>query len=149
MKFFAAKKLTLFFPLGYNKHNNFKIPKREKEKNMKKAVSVAAVVMLVAMLAVCLVACAPKNPDAAQSKMEKAGYTVLKIEDKDAEGCQGAFSATKGLINGEGIFAFYFDSKDSAKKFVEDTGKWGGKELQQSGKWAYAGTEAAIKEFLK
>ena len=116
---------------------------------MKKVVSVVAVVMLVAVLDVCLVACAPKDMDAAKAKMKDAGYTVVGISDSSAEGMQGAFSATKGLLNGESMVAFLFDSKDNAKKFVEETGKWLGNDLQQSGKWVYAGTEAATKAFLK
>ena len=104
-------------------------------------------VFLAALTCLFLFACTPSSVEKAEDKMEKAGYTVIAYSDKEAEGLIGGFNATKaeGLFDVDNIMAFFFETKDDAKKFAEKSGD----DVKQDGKWVYWGTEDAIKAFTK
>ncbi len=100
--------------------------------------------LLAALTALMLVACTPGNVEDAEAKMKEAGYTVLAYNDDDAEGLQGGFVATSGLIGGNSIWALYFETKEDAADFAAKS-----ESRTQDGKWVYWGDEAAIKAFKK
>ncbi len=96
--------------------------------------------LLAAGLFLTLTACAPKNMDAAKEKLEDKGYTVVVVNNY--------FVANKGLINGETITGYLYESKKEAKDAIaEIEEKAGDLEVKQSGKWIYFGTEEAMKDF--
>lgn len=115
---------------------------------------------LVAMLLVAilsLAACAPKDPVKAKEKLEEAGYAVIVdgtvqpgiLKLAGVDGVSSVITATNGE---ELLQAYYFAEKGQAKDALEALTKWAeknGKEsnFSRSGKWLYAGTEQAIKDF--
>ena len=101
--------------------------------------------LLAALTALMLVACTPGNVEEAEAKMKEAGYTVVAYNKEDAEGLQGGFVATSGLIGGNSMTALYFETKEDAADFLENAGE----NATQDGKWVYWGDEAAIKAFKK
>lgn len=116
---------------------------------MKKIFRAICMAFVVVLAGVVLTACKPGSVEKAQSKMEKAGYTVVAYEAaKDAEGFVGGFIATKvDVKDGSGtLTAVLFDSKENAEKFKEVAPF---ESVVLDGKWVYAGTENAIDAFLK
>ncbi len=127
---------------------------------MKNLAKVLALVLVVAMVAVVLTACAPKDVDSAIEKMEEAGYTAIGREvsdDEKEEGAVGAIGCTKGegvlgaiggALQGDYLVAVLYDSTSSAKdalaelqEYDEDT------DVQRIGKWLVQGSEEAIAAF--
>ena len=103
--------------------------------------------LLTVLTCLALVACAPNSVADAKEKMKEAGYTVVAYNNDTAEGLQGGFVATSGLIGGNSMTALYFETKEDAKNFFESLeNKENG---AQSGNWVYWGDEAAIKAFKK
>ena len=128
---------------------------------MKKLVkSLCAVVALFA-IALCLVACAPKDAKAAKEKLTKAGYTATIVYEKtgdDAkEGAIANVTAVKGssiggvidgVLGGNGLTATLYASAKEAKQAYEDTKDSDGKtSAQLVGNWVLIGEEEAIKAF--
>ena len=128
---------------------------------MKKLVkSLCAVVALFA-IALCLVACAPKDAKAAKEKLEKAGYTAKimyeKTGDEAKEGAIANVSAVKGssiggvvdgVLGGDFFSATLYASSKEAKQAYEDSKDSDGKtSLQLIGNWVVGGEEEAIKAF--
>lgn len=133
---------------------------------MKKALSIIAVLALVAVLGVALVACVPSDPDKAAANLEEAGYKVLTTKASDgtgvqlgleavAEGCVAMVTASKGLSDlDDAITILYFNDADDAKAAYEeikadfdkldDEDKEGYK-VGRSGKVVYTGSEEAVK----
>ena len=126
---------------------------------MKKALSIIAVLALVAVLGVALVACVPSDPDKAEANLEEAGYFVERADSDDL--IVGAalkqidavtsISATNG---DEGVTILYFEDTDAAKAYYEDAqAQWEkldddekeGMKMGKSGKVVYFGTEAGVK----
>lgn len=116
---------------------------------MKKALKFLSLAMMVLFTGALLTACVPSNVEKATEKMEEADYLVIDYtKADDAEGCLGGLLATK-ILDGEGLIAILFDSKDNAKDYYEnltdkDT-EYGN--FLQKGKWVYAGTDGAIEVF--
>ena len=116
---------------------------------MKKTVIVLiAVLVLAVVLGVALVACAPKDMDAAKKKMNNAGYTVMSYSGGLYEDCDGAFMALK---SNESLYALHFTSSKAAKKAYEDLQDEDDKEpnLKHQGKWVFYGSEGGVKAFAK
>lgn len=125
-------------------------------------ISLVAVAML---LLTTLVACTPKDPEAAVKKLEKADYTVLSSTESNLVkaglvalgiSVEDIIVAYKGDKNSsDAIMALYFKSKDDAKKQMEKVEEFAkeseedGEELKvyQSGKWLYFGSDDAVKAF--
>lgn len=133
---------------------------------MKKALSIVAVLALVAVLGVALVACVPGDPDKAAANLKEAGYEVSVSKASDGTGVQMGLELTYGkgciatvnAVNGEFSFAqgadidmvaiIYFKDSASAKAYwetVKDEEVEEGWVAKQSGKIVYAGTEAGVK----
>ena len=133
---------------------------------MKKALSIVAVLALVAVLGVALVACIPGDPDKAKANLEEAGYEVSVAKASDGtgvqmgleltygEGCIATVNAVKGefsLAQGadvDMVAIIYFKDSASAKAYwetVKDEEVEEGWVAKQSGKIVYAGTEAGVK----
>ena len=130
---------------------------------MKKVLKLSSLLLvLVALLT--LASCTPKDLDAAKDKLEKADYEVTVVEGTFAD---ATFEAM-GLKNVEGalmaasedgkeyVAAYYFESKADAKEAmekIEELMKEDAEEeeaeveVKQSGKWIYAGTKQAMKDF--
>ncbi len=129
---------------------------------MKNLAKVLALVLIVAMFAVMLTACAPKNVKDATEKMEEAGYycftgtndtlNALIGAIRDAEGAQNVFMCAKGdnmvvaLTNivSDSLVAVLFDTKANAKASLED---YTGDKAKVIGKWVVIGSEDAVKAF--
>ena len=137
----------------------------------KRFLTIVAVLVLAAVLAVSLVACIPSDPEKAKANLEDEGFFVLPelltapfvaAVSLAAEGfeemiCAADISAEaidQGQDPGEMIFILYFDSSDNAKAFYEgdiiqelkeEVDKDGTAQLKKQGKIVYIGTEAAIK----
>ena len=118
---------------------------------MKKLVkSLCAVVALFA-IALCLVACAPKDAKAAKEKMDKAGYSVLVLYDNsDKETKEGEaianVSGTANALKGDMFTAFLFKSAKEAKAALDEDYK-DEKNVSVVGNWVIFGSEEAIKAF--
>ncbi len=132
---------------------------------MKNLAKVLALVLVVAMVAVVLTACAPKDVEAAIAKMEEAGYeaTGYQGDNLDEEykesGAIGMVTASKGegflgaiggALQGDMLMALLYDSTAAAKDalaeaqaYDEDT------DVQRIGKWLVMGSEDAIAAFKK
>ena len=115
---------------------------------MKKLIALLVVVFA----AFVLVACAPADSDKAKAKMEKAGYSVLWVANKEVgeDGEVGLFTATAkgGLI--PVFYAELYDSTANAKKAFESSKDAEGKapeNLERVGKWVVYGDADAIKAF--
>ena len=122
---------------------------------MKKLAKILSLTMalLVSMLA--FTACVPSDVDSAREKMQEKGYTVVDYADYEADnddGILGGIWATdvNSLLDpsdDEGIIAIYFESSEKAKEYAENWNDDKYDEVTCSGKWAFAGTEKAIKDF--
>lgn len=119
---------------------------------MKKTLRIS-VLTLMLLFVFTFVACAPKDMDAAQKKLEKENYEIVyatTYSTKDDGSC-GSLSAyqminfTKGNI----ILATLYESKADAKAAYEKGGfdKDEDQKVQRIGKWVVVGTEEAIKAF--
>ncbi len=116
---------------------------------MKKFLRTLCIALVAIVTGVAVTACKPSNIDKAEAKMEKAGYTVLAYSNDDkAEGFVGGFIAMD-ISAGESMLAILFESKDDAEKYAEVEKKTEYGEIKVEGKWVFAGTEQAIKDFKK
>ena len=129
---------------------------------MKKVLKLSSLLLVLVALFT-LSACAPKDLSAAKEKLEKADYEVTVVEGAIAD----ATFAAMGLENLEGalmaasedgeeyLAAYFFESKADAKEAMEkieelvaeDTEEDEEVSVKQSGKWIYAGTKQAMKDF--
>ena len=123
---------------------------------MKKFLRWIALGALSVLTCAMLFACTPSNLEKAESKMEDAGYKVeTTTENLNIDGCVGMIVANKtsgsilgGDLKTDTIYAYLFDSKDSAKAYADSqedniiTGT-----PTQDGKWVYWGNEDAIEDF--
>ena len=100
--------------------------------------------ILAAIMCIGMAACAPMSVEAAEEKMQKAGYTVVAYEDKEAEGLKGGFVASSGLLTGNNMTALLFETTDAASDYYSVLNKTG---AVLDGKWIYWGDEAAIDDF--
>lgn len=90
----------------------------------KKVISIVAVIMLVAVLAICLTAC---NAESISKKLEKEGYVVAAITEdqinkyigEDTEVKWGVFAKKEGL-NADMVIVVKVSSIKDAKQVVED-----------------------------
>ena len=106
-----------------------------------------------AVLCIGISACAPFTVDMAESRMEKAGYTVTLHSEteaeilmlQDIEGLESAFTAVK---DGEMFIALYFESFSAAKKFYDDNDGIN-EATEVEGRWVFWGTDAAKEDFKK
>ena len=128
---------------------------------MKRALSIIAVLALVAVMVVALVACIPSDYEKAASNLKEAGYTTTVARATDGFGVQYSLEATYGdgciasvggarISENDGgmITLVYFDSADHAKAYwdtIKDKELDEGWKAARSGKVVYVGTEAAIK----
>ncbi len=125
---------------------------------MKKALSIIAVLALVAVLGVALVACVPSDPDKAEANLEEAGYVVIRADSDDliAGAVLKQIDAVTSITatNGdEGVTILYFEDTDAAKAYYEELKADFEKaeedkedyKIGKSGKVVYAGTEAGVK----
>ena len=123
--------------------------------------------LVVLFAAILLVGCAPKNPEAAEKKLEDAGYTVtvdkqvqpgvykvLGIDGVDA--VVSAVRANEATEEEEGsidtIYAVYFgDKADANEAFdtLEDEAKDKDESfsIEKSGNWIFYGSEQGMKDF--
>ena len=116
----------------------------------KKVISIVAIIVLVAILGVCLVAC---NADSYAKKLEKAGYEVQTFtgdEAKDeAEGVKWAVMGVKrdGLTL-KSVSVLAFDNADDAKEYANNATDLVGKDcVHISGKIVIVGSSAdALKD---
>lgn len=137
----------------------------------KRFLTIVAVLVLAAVLAVSLVACIPSDPEKAKQNLEDEGFFVLPelitaplvaAVSVAVEGFDEMIYATdisaeailQDQTPGEAIIILYFDSSDNAKAFYEgdliqelkeEVDKEGTAQLKKQGKIVYIGTEAAIK----
>ena len=103
--------------------------------------------LITAIMCIGMSACAPASVEKAEEKMQKAGYTVVAYENKEAEGLVGGFVATEGLgglLGGNAMTALLFETKDAASDFYSVANQAG---AVLDGKWVYWGSEEAIDEF--
>ncbi len=110
---------------------------------MKNVAKIIALVLVIAMVAVVLTACAPKDVESAKEKMKEAGYISVGYQDADDdEGVVGAFMSTKLT---ESLVAILYDSKSAAK---DAFGDYENKDnVKVTGKWIVFGSEGAIEAF--
>ena len=137
----------------------------------KRILTIVAVLVLAAVLAVSLVACIPSDPAKARENLDEEGFFVLPelftapfvaVVSVAAEGFEEMILATdisgealqQDQTPGEFILILYFDSSDNAKAFYEGDGvqdlkemvdEEGAGQIKRQGKIVYLGTEAAIK----
>lgn len=120
----------------------------------KKVLTVIAVVMLVALLGVCLVAC---NATDYQKRLKDKGYVVIVSEDDSAAvlaaeaslkidgryegGIEFIVSAAKA---GEAVTITKFDKLKDAKTFVDTFD--GNENIKRTDRWVFVGTEQGIKD---
>lgn len=116
---------------------------------MKKILRTLCIALVAIITGISVTACKPANIEKAEAKMEKAGYTVLAYENDDnIEGFVGGFIAMD-ISAGDSMLAILFESKNDAEKYAETKIQSEYGEIKVEGKWIYAGTEQAIKEFKK
>ena len=89
---------------------------------MKKSAKLVTLLLLVVMvMTVCLVGCAPKTADDAKAKLEDKGYKVTVIDGSKAgvtiAGMQAVITAYKTGDKNDYVSAIMFDSKESAEKY--------------------------------
>jgi hypothetical protein len=137
--------------------------------DMKKALSIVSLVLILVLLAGVLVACAPANAEKGKAKMEKKGYFVEVIGGDEINdmlyqqtgvrvdfGAVGALNAVKGTDN---ITVFWFKTKEKAENFASfmsftfdvANGQIPGMDeiiYGAKGKVFYMGTEQAVKDFF-
>ncbi len=125
-------------------------------------------VALVLVLLTTLVACAPKDAEAAKKKLEKKDYTVYVGNTEEVNFLKLGLAAlgvevdsivmgVKGEEDkdGDAVVGLFFDSKNVAKEQMEKVEKFvnnmGDKDekpvIKQSGRWIYFGTEQGVKDF--
>ena len=137
---------------------------------MKKTVRILAVALSVVLLALALVACAPKSdPDKAKAALEKNGYTAVKTNGNISNAVSallGGESTIEATVTGtktvedkdgnsktEYITIIYYktaayakeawgDAQKDAEKEKKDDSDW---VVSRSGKMIYWGTKAAVK----
>ena len=133
---------------------------------MKKTIRIFAVVLSVVLLALALVACAPKNdPDKAKAALEKNGYTAVKTTGY-VSGIISAIAGTENKIDAtvtgtkdikdadgkttktESVTIIYYktsaDAKEAWKSWSEaDRDRY--EVAKRSGRMIYFGTKAAVK----
>lgn len=118
---------------------------------MKKAFRFSLVAIMFALV-ITLVSCTPSKPEAAQKKLEKAGYTIILNESsKNFETAETVLSASKTadrkLVS---IIAVYYSSSKEAKAAYEKyVGENKNENVKLAGKWILIGSEEAIKDFTK
>ncbi len=103
--------------------------------------------LIAAIMCIGMSACTPMSVEKAEEKMQKAGYTVVAYENKEAEGLVGGFVATEGLgglLGGNGMTALLFETKDAASDFYSAANQAG---AVLDGKWVYWGSEEAVDAF--
>ena len=113
---------------------------------MKKLLKSLSLGLAFAFVAVIMCACVPSNLEKAEARMKDAGYTVIAMGDEakdEAEGVVGGLFAIKGT---DTLTAVIFDSSSSAKDYYEKWVKEDSK-VQQSGKWVFVGSDAAVEAF--
>ena len=116
---------------------------------MKKFLRTLCIALVAIVTGVAITACKPGSIEKAETKMEKAGYTVLAYDvSDDAEGFVGGFIAMD-ISAGESMCAILFESKEDAEKYAELNTKTEYGEVKVEGKWIFAGSEGAIKAFKK
>ena len=113
--------------------------------------------LFVALFALVLVGCAPKDSSAAKQKMEKAGYTVVATvyDEVQEDGSVASLACTKGntigsIIDGlgNGLTAVLYDSTKNAKAAYNSSKNAEGKSnYTLVGKWVVWGSEEAVKAF--
>lgn len=117
-------------------------------------------VLLVLVMALVLVGCAPKDAAAAKAKLEKKDYSVVVVKKEDgsiaraalelvAEGAIASVTASKKTDDGTiALTAILFEDAKTCKAFYDackdDEGKTN---AVKSGKWVIYGDEAAVKDF--
>ena len=118
-------------------------------------------VITLLVCAVLLVACAPKDSDAALKKLEKAGYSASWSANKEVgeDGQVGYLIATKGnsigslidgALAGDGLTAVLYKTSKQAKAAFNDSKNAEGKtNYTLVGKWVIYGSEDAVKAFKK
>ena len=120
---------------------------------MKKTIiTLIAVLALIAVVGMVLVACTPKDLDAASKKMEKAGYECASSSFSAYEGCDGSFMASRGgAFSSDKLYALHFESNKKAKEAYNEMKDEDAKvdNLKCKGKWVYYGSDEAIKAFEK
>ena len=90
---------------------------------MKKALKVISLALAMVCCAVMFIACVPANPEKAEEKLEKKGYTVVLTEVTEAlanyapEGCEYVVYGSK---DGEIVAAYYFDKASNAKDYYKE-----------------------------
>lgn len=133
----------------------------------KKVAALTAVVAVLAILCVVLCACAPKDAQKGQKKLEKKGYDVEYLSNDDVlEGfgdiidieTNGGIAASKGK---NFVLAIWFDDEESAEEFASSIDvfsktiaeEMGAKledcEIGHKKELFYFGTEKAVKDLLK
>jgi hypothetical protein len=137
--------------------------------DMKKALSIVSLVLILVLLAGVLVACAPANAEKGKAKLEKKGYFVEVVEGDEINdmlnqqtyvtldfGAVSALNAAKGTDN---IFVVWFKTKEKAENFASfmsftfdvANGQIPGMDeiiYGAKGKVFYMGTEQAVKDFF-
>ena len=103
---------------------------------------------------VLLVACAPKDSDAAVAKMKKAGFTATAVvESKEQE--DGLVATVSGLkdtlsleaLSGAYTASLYKTTKQAKAAFAETKNAEGDSKAYLVGKWVFYGSEEAYKAF--
>ena len=125
---------------------------------MKKLMTIIAVIALAAVLGTLLIACStPSDPESAEEKMKKAGYVVETeevteeiAEEMKLDGAKKILYARKDADENDYLYAIFFESSSKAKAYYKehkDEAQYKDLTIGQSGKWVYAGSEAAVKAF--
>lgn len=122
---------------------------------MKKTMKISTFVLMLMILCT-FVSCAPKDADAAKTKLEKKGYVVV-VDDTftpaalkllNVEGIKTSLIATK---EGEVVTAVLFEKSSQAKASLKQIQKREHEEnassAKVSGKWVYYGTTQGMKDF--
>ena len=116
----------------------------------KKIVALVAIVMLVAILSVCLVACNQKDYE---KRLKDEKYTVVSLSaedlgvDKEDASIEWAVKGTKGSITSgiQTVTVIKFAKTDDAKEFADNLSE---KlyTIKRSGKIVIYGTEQGVKD---
>lgn len=118
---------------------------------MRRILSVITLLVVVVLL----VACAPKDTEAAAAKMKKAGYiaTASVASEVKEDGYVGNVTGTKDSLS-EALSSTYsadlYKTAKQAKAAYEKTQNAEGKSnATLVGKWVFYGNEEALKAFKK
>ena len=118
---------------------------------MKKVLGVITLLVCVVLL----VACAPKDTDAAVKKMKKAGYTAAAsvASEVKEDGYVGTVGGTKDSLSEalSGIYSadLYKTAKQAKAAYKETQNAEGKSNATLVGKWIFYGNEDALKAFKK